>query len=91
MLKINLKDSEVKQKKHCEMSGKKNTKITVLWDTFLKKQPPRNVKIPVLKSFRKLPRVLICAIKNTPPHVLLGNSLECFRTAEIGTPPDGCF
>ena len=35
--------------------------------------------------------VLIFAIKKTPSHVILGDPLEFFRTAEIGTPPDGCF
>ena len=48
MLKVNVKDSEVKQEKHWNVPEKK----------------------------KKNSIVLIFAIKNTPPHVIFGNSTD---------------
>ena len=58
-------------------------KIIVLYN--LKKQPPRNVRIAVLKNFRKFPRLLFyfLLLKALRHARFPGNSLEFFRTAVL--------
>ena len=58
-----------------------------------KNQPPRNVRIAVLKTFRKLPRVLFyfLLVKALYRTWFPGDFLELFRTAVLRKHPHGCF